>query len=200
MMIAPPLTGLVDDVKFDVRNTLVDHAERFRRGIGDVDNPATNIRTTIIDADRDRLARRDICHTQPRAEWQSAMRSGQFIRVKFFTARRLRVFRVEARYASGCRWRLASVLMARKGSVPCCSDTRPLIAMQRRVTASACAAGFAPSRRWSFEIPGRDGRLRACPEQGRPDHHNRKPNAGPDSPRRDFRNGKTSIARSKIDS
>ena len=127
MMIAWPLAGLLDDVKFDVRNSLFDHAQRFRRGIGDVDNPATNIRAAVIDANGDRLAGRDICHTQPRAEWQSAMRSGQFIRVEFFAARRLRVLCVKARYASGCRWRLARVSVACKGSVPGRGDTRPLV-------------------------------------------------------------------------
>ena len=155
--------GLVHDVELDVRNTLIDHAERFRRGIGNVDNPATNVGTAVIDSHRHRLARSDIRHTQACAEWQSAMRSGQFIRVEFFATRRLLALRVKARDASRRRWRLARILVARKGGMPCRGDTRPLIVRQRRVTAGA----------WSFEVPGRNGGLGAGREQARSEYHSR---------------------------
>ena len=168
MMVAWTLTGLMHDVKLDVRNPLIDDAERFRCGIGDVDNPATDIRAAVIDPDGDRLARRDIRDTQPRAERQSAMRSGQFIRIEFFAARRLRALRVEARDAPRRRWRPVCVLVAPKGGMPCRSDTRPgrrsPIVRQRRMTASA---------RRRFEIPGRDRGLGAGREQPRSEHHSR---------------------------
>ena len=115
MIVGAPLS-LFDDVKFDARNPLVDHAERFGGRLGDVDYSAGNIGATIIDPYRHRAARRDIRHAQLGAEWQSRMRGGQIMRVEFFAARGLCALRIEAGESLGGH---GCVLVARKRGMPC---------------------------------------------------------------------------------
>ena len=88
--------GLLDDVKPDICNAPSHHSQRFRRGIGDVDNSSANVRTAIVDPDRHRPPGSNVCHAHPRAERQRRVSGGQFVRIELFAARGLCPLRVEA--------------------------------------------------------------------------------------------------------
>src|ERR1700688_1837736 len=108
---------LLHDVELDVGDTLSDHSERLRRGIGNVDDASGNVGSAVVDPYRHRLAGRDIGHAQPRAEREGRMRSGQFMGIEFFAARGFCAFRIET--AKTLRGRLRILVRRERGMFPC---------------------------------------------------------------------------------
>jgi hypothetical protein len=105
--------NLMNDVKFNLRNTSIDNSQSFCRRIRDVDNASGNVWTAVIDANCDRSPGRDICHAQPGTEWQRRVSGSQLIRIELFAVRCLLSIRVEAGDSVRCCWRRGCVFVRR---------------------------------------------------------------------------------------
>ena len=92
----PCLNRLVNNVKFNFRDTLIDDAYSFRSCIRDIDSSSSNERTAVIDPNGHGTSISDVCYAQPGAEGQAGVRSRQFARIKFFATRGLLPLRVTA--------------------------------------------------------------------------------------------------------
>jgi hypothetical protein len=83
------LRWLVNDVEFDLRNTLLHNSEPFGGRIRDVDDSSGNERTTVINPNCHGPPIGDVRNTHSRAEWHRTVSGGQFVPIKLFPTRGL---------------------------------------------------------------------------------------------------------------
>jgi hypothetical protein len=183
----------MDDVEFDVGNTLVDYSERARRGIGDIDNASGDVRTAVIDPDCHGPPGRDVCHAQFCAERQRRMSGGQIVGVELFAARGLCPLRVEA--GNSLRGDLCPVVMPRERGMPFRGRHTPageqgcrLTVLQRRLSTGGS----------KFRIPGDNGGLGAGRQQAPCQRDGKQPSDVPNSRTRDHGRARMNTVRFNV--
>lgn len=80
--------GLRKDLHTDRRPRPRDKSERLGRGIREVDDCSLDVGAAIVDAHRHRLSSARVCHFNPGAQRQDAVRGGHLEHVVLFAARR----------------------------------------------------------------------------------------------------------------
>jgi len=104
----------LNNVKFDLRNTLSDNSQRFGSEMRDVEDASGNKRTTVIDPNRHGPPSGDVRDAHPRAERQCSVSGSQFARIEPFAARGLWVMAVKAGKSIRCILRIARVFVVRE--------------------------------------------------------------------------------------
>jgi len=86
----------MNNVKFNLRDTLFDNAYPFGSSNGDINRSSSDERTAVIDPNCHGTSISDVCHAQPGTKWQVGVSSSQFARIELFAIRGLLSLRVKA--------------------------------------------------------------------------------------------------------
>jgi hypothetical protein len=141
---------LLDDVKFDLCETLSNHPQRISRRIGNIDNSSRNVRAAVIDPNCYGPSTGEIRYTQPRAEWQRRMSGGQIVRIELFAARGLCSLCIEAGNSLRSSLCLGCMVVRRERGMSFCGRDTPVdeeccrsIVLQRRLSTGANKLGIS---------------------------------------------------------